>query len=295
MIIFVSSGTPGGFAEIEEKGDLDLFQRIARAELVVHVRVLEGSLKYAKVEVLRTFKGDPPVSELRIAFRDLNWARLPGEDEVVFPDGQEEILFLARNPELRPKEKNRDIFDLYQGRQGRITPPAEGSGIIIEAIETLVALTRADPLTQVESLLGLLRSRNLYLLEAALDEVIRLQGATPAAYADLVALLGQPSPRIRSRALMSIGQIFASGSVEEIERGIGPESARSTLGAVIERARNDEDDSIRARAVATMAAWPFREDVESGLAAIATTDRSQMVRYAAERSLYQMGSAPPRP
>lgn len=283
-----------GFEEIKEAGEIDLFQMIARAEFVLHVRVREGSTKYAKVDLLRALKGNPPAEQLRIAFRDYNWMRPEGQEEIVFFDGQEEILFLVRNPTRKKKEKNRDILDLYRGSRGRITPPAEGSGIIIDALDTLVDLTRADPLSQMDGLLDLLRTSNLYLLEAALDEITRLRAATPANYTDLVALLGQPSPRIRARALLSLEQIFASGQVEEVAMGIGPELARSALGAVIERARNDDDPDIRVRAVAAMAAWPYKGEIESGLAAIAVNDPSQMVRYEAERSLYQLGSSPPR-
>ncbi len=294
LCLLLLCGTGPGFGEIAEAGQLDLFQMIARAELVVHVIVREGSLKYAKVEVKRAIKGEPPAPQLRISFRDESWRRLPGEEAIVFPDGQEEVLFLVRNPLRKKKEKNKDIFDLYLGRRGRITPPAEGSGLIMDALDTLAGLTRADPVTQIDGLLELLRSPNLFLMEAALDEIIRLRAATPASYTDLVALLGRPSPRIRSRALLSIEQIFASGRIEEFERGIGPELARSTLGAVIERARNDEDPDIRVRAVSAMAAWPIKDDIASGLAAIAGTDPSQMVRYEAERSLYQLGRSPPR-
>jgi len=285
---------PRAFAEIEEAGEIDLFQMLARAELVVHARVREGSLKYAHVDVLRALKGEPPAQQLRIAFREHNWTGAQGQDEIVFPEGQEEILFLFRNPSRKKKEKNRDIYDLYRGRKGRITTPAEGSRIIIDALDTLVELTRADPLSQVDGLLALLRSENLYLLEATLDEIIRLRAAIPASYTDLVALLGQPSPRIRARALTAIEQIFASGRVEDEAMGIGPDLASAALAAVIERARNDEEPDIRVHAVAAMAAWPHKDEIESGLAAIAINDPSQMVRYEAERSLFQLGSSTPR-
>lgn len=294
MCLLSCGGLSSGHGEMLETGEIDLFQMLARAELVLHVRVKDGSLKYARVEVLKALKGDPPLQELRIDFRQHNWTGRNGQDDIVFTEGQEEILFLYRNPGRKQKEKNRDIYDLYRGRRGRIETPAEGSGIILDAVEKLVGLTRADPLSQIDGLLGLLRTNNLYLLEAALDEINRMRAATPASYTDLVALLGQPSPRIRGRALLSLEQIFASGRIEDAVIGIGPELARSALGAVIERARNDEDPDIRVRAVAAMAAWPYKGEVESGLAAIAVNDSSQMVRYEAERSLYELGSSPPR-
>src|SRR5437762_13395435 len=94
LLLFLA-GTLLEVAGPEETGELGLFQLIARADLVVHVKIIEGSLKYAMVEVLEPIKGEPPSPRLRIAFRDLNWRRPAGVEAIIFPSGQEEILFLT--------------------------------------------------------------------------------------------------------------------------------------------------------------------------------------------------------
>ena len=293
LLIIISLCIQTGFVaetgEIELAGNLGIFQMIARAELLLHVRVNEGSLKYAKVEVQEAIKGTPPAQQLRIAYREHNWLRQAGTDAIVFPDGQDEILFLIRNPRRKVKEKNKDIFDLFQGRRGRMTLPAEGGGILLEALRRLSDLTQVDPVTQAEGLLALLRSTNPYLLDAALDEVARLRVASPVTFTDLVPLMRNVSPAVRVQALRIVRQVFKSGVVEQESKGVGPDQERTTLDAVMERARNDEDPDVRVSAVAAMAAWPVRSDIEEGLRAIASMDRSQHVRYEAERALFRMG------
>ncbi|HXU11940.1 MAG TPA: hypothetical protein VN898_08245, partial [Candidatus Binatia bacterium] len=64
---------------------LNLFQLVARTDLVVHVRIRSGSLKYAIVDVQESLKGTSPFPVLRIAFRDFNFTRAAGTDAIVFP------------------------------------------------------------------------------------------------------------------------------------------------------------------------------------------------------------------
>ena len=284
VLVVMSSGVPDALPSGESH--LSLFQLIARSSLVVHVRTREGALKYAVVEVLESLKGEPPEQVLRIAFRDLNWRRRPGQDPVVFPDGQEEILFLEQDPRARRKAKYRDLYTLFRGRAGRITVPAEGADIPLEAIRSLVGLTRLDPSSQAEGLLALLTSSNPYMSEAALDEVARLRAATIETLSDLISLLGSPAPGVRIRSLRLFGQVFsasAAGRVDEADPGM----RRTALQEVIERARNDPDAAVRVGAVAAMARWPRFADIESELRAIADFDREQMVRYEAERALFR--------
>ncbi len=266
---------------------LNLFQLIARSELVALVKVRDGSLKYAMVDLVEALKGTAPESHLRIAFRDFNFTRGPGEDTVVFPAGEQEILFLVPYKTPRRKkdlEKFKDIFTLYQGRQGKITLPAEGPEIVLETVRRLAQIARFDAARQIESLTGLLDSPNPYLLEASLSEIERLRAADTTLLAKLISFLGSPSPGLRSRSLRVIAQVFGS------ERANGDETldeARAALAAVLERARNDRAESVRVQAVAAVAAWPKRRDVEGDLRAIAGTDEAQSVRYEAERALFK--------
>ncbi len=285
VLLLSPAGAIAQLGPVPEK--LNLFQLVARSELVAHVRVRSGSLRFAIVEVQESLKGTAPFPVLRIAFRDFNMSRGPGEDSIVFPDGQEEILFLVphgRNARRRKdREKNKNLYTLFRGRQGRLTVPAEGPGVLFQAIRRLSEVSRLDPASQAETLDGLLGGSNPLLLQTALAEIERLQSTRPELLPRLIGILASPSATLRVGSLRVVAQIFASGR-------IGDESldeARAALAAVLERARNDPHESVRAQAVASMAVWPERQDVERDLKAIAGTDPAQAVRYEAEKALFK--------
>ncbi len=173
------------------------------------------------------------------------------------PGPEQEILFLVPFKIPRRKkdaEKFKDLFTLYQGRQGRITLPAEGPEIILEAISRLAQITQYDAARQVEALTALLDSRNPYLVESSLSEIERLEVADTSLLAKLTSFLGSPAPALRTRSLRVITQVFGS------EPPTGDENlddARAALAAVVERARNDADESVRVQAVTAIAAWPI--------------------------------------
>lgn len=285
LLLCVSAAIPEIAQLGPEPEKLNLFQMVARADLVVLVSTHEGSLRFALVDVIEAIKGSAPKPRLRIAFRDFNDHRGPGEDMIVFPNGQKEILFLVpyRTP-VRKKdiEKFKDLFTLFKGRQGRVTLPAEGPEIILGALRRLAEIGRLDAASQVAELKGLLQSSNPFLLEASLSEIERLRAADASSLPAILGLLRLPSPALRALSLKVITQIFSS------EKGTGDEAldeARTALLAVLEKAHNDADESVRVEAVLAAAAWPNRRDVEGDLKAIASDDRAQSVRYEAERAL----------
>ena len=278
----------GAYADSRER--LNLYQMVARADLVVRVRVREGALRYALVDVIEEFRGEAPMDRLRIAFRDFNTARQRKEGAIVFPDGQEEILFLVPYRYVKKKDKHRDLFELLHGAQGRITVPAEGSAALLNALRHLASMVGMDPASQISELKRQIGVHNSYLLETALDELLRMNAGTPDYYPGLIPLLTSPSPGIRVRSIRLIERIFASSLFDPI--GESPDQAGFALAAVIERARNDEVVEVRVWAVRTMAAWPDRQKVEPELRAIAVSDRSQEVRLEAEGILYRQILAP---
>jgi hypothetical protein len=266
---------------------LTLFQMTARSDLVALVKVRDGSLRYALVDLVESLKGQAPASQLRIAFRDFNFSRAPDEDVIVFPAGQQEILFLVPYKVPRKKkdiEKFKDLFTLNHGRQGRITLPAEGSEIALDSIRKLAEISRLDAASQVESFFALLSSSNLTLVQASLSEIERLRAADSTILGQLAALLASPSPGLKAQSLRVIAQVFGSRSTGE-EPNV--DVVRSALAAVVERARNDPEETVRIEAVAAIAAWPRRLDVEGDLRAIAGTDQAQAVRFEAEKALFK--------
>jgi hypothetical protein len=296
LAALVGLGQQAAARAATEPAALNLLQLTARAELVVHVRVHEGALKHALVDVLETLKGSAPAARLRIAFRDLNLRRRPGTPPLVFPDGQEEILFLRPYPARgRREEKNRDLFELAGGAQGRMTVPGEGAPAVLDTVRSLVAIARSEPVEQVRALRGHLSSPNHLLVEAVLQEMERLRAAGPGHYRDLVRLLQSPRASLKRAALRLLTQIFPSPASDtgpyvaaETEAGAPDpeEEARVALASVIERARNDPDESVRAAAVVAMGAWTDPADTDPDLRAIAASDPAQGVRYEAEKILF---------
>jgi HEAT repeat protein len=265
---------------------LTLFQMIARADIVAHVRVKDGEQRLALVDVVTPLKGELPAPQLRIDFRDLNLSP-QGQGMVVFRDGEEYVLFLERLQFRKPSEKKANILELFQGRRGRMLLPAEGNEVTLGAIRSLVPLAQAGPEAQIEGLRGLLSSQNALLLEAALEELARLRAATPDDLPALLKMLGDLSPRIRSGALPLIASLFSGLGRTGTER---TPDERAALALVLERARSDDDVAVRTESVRTLATWPVRDEVVGDLKAISKQDPSQTVRYEAERILFRMGT-----
>jgi hypothetical protein len=266
----------------QEYVPLTLVQIIGRCDAAVHVRVSDGSGKFAIVEVLETLSGPDPGKRLRIDFRDLNLS-LKGQGAVVFEKEEEDVLFLHRPEWKKPSAKNADVFELLHGRRGRLLLPAEGSGIYLETVRRLGSIVKQDPSDQVESLRRLLGSENPFLREAALAEISRLRALTVADLPALIHLIGDASAGLREKSLEQIRIVLHAAEGEEADGG---EERRRALEAARERARIDPDEKVRAAAVRTMSAWNHHEDVVPDLKAIAAIDTSQLVRYEAQRVLF---------
>ena len=280
---------PASAEEIErslEHEPLTMFQMVARSEIVVHARVKDGAGRFAIVDVLSTLKGEAPASQLRIDFRDLNLSP-HGQEMVVFRSEEEYVLFLQKKVWRKPKEKKADIVDLMHGRRGRMPLPAEGWGEIVDSVRQLVPLSQSGPGEQVVGLRGLLTTENAILREAVLDEIRRLRSPSQDDLPVLLRLLGDPSPRIRSRVLPLIAFLFASGGMTGMPE---PPEQKDALGMVLERARSDSDERVRAESVRALGAWSSPKEILGELKAIAQQDPSQLVRYEAERLLFKIQS-----
>jgi len=270
---------------VEHEG-LTMFQMVARADIVVHVRVKEGAARFAIVEVRSALKGEPPGPQLRIDFRDLNLSP-HGQAVVVFRPEEEYVLFLMKKLWRRPKAKNANILDLLHGRRGRMLLSPEGWEGTVDAVRAFVLLAQAGPEEQIDGLSALLPTDNPLLKEATLEELTRLRVAAPKDLPILVRLLGDPSPRIRSRALPLIALQFASAHTDDLR---STSDQREALASVLERARGDQEENVRVESVRTLGAWPKPEEVLGDLLAIARQDPAQKVRYEAERLLFRLKS-----
>jgi len=262
---------------------LTVFQLLARADLVVHVRVKDGAQRYALVDVLETLRGESPAERLRIDFRDLN-LQLRGQDLIVFKTDEEYVLFLEKPNWRKPKEKNRDLYALFHGRRGRILLPPEGLGVPLEAVREMAKLVGRPPEDQVESLRALMIRPNPILRQAVLEELTRMRACSIADLGPLSTLARDPLPAIRGQALATIGVVLKDPGDE-----LSQEPRRIALELCRERARNDAAPSVRIEATRALASWDRRDDVIPDLRAIASVDPDQSVRYEAERVLFLWG------
>jgi hypothetical protein len=264
-----------------ENVPLTLYQLVARSDLLVHVETVDGSGRFAVVKVLEVFKGEPPAQRLRIDFRDYNLSP-HGQAFISFHPGDHDLLFLGRKSWRKPSPKKADIFNLFHGRSGKIALPAEGVEVYLEAAREFAAVSQGAPEAQIEALTQFVGSRNPFLREGAMEELLRLRALTSSDFPRLVSCLKDPAPSTRLLSLRLIDSIF-KGAGESLE---GESSL--ALASVLERAHGDPDETIRAAAVRVLGSWPEVSRIKSDLAAIAERDPSQSVRYEAERILFRM-------
>ena len=285
LIILISIAHLDAAEETTEKSlenvPLTLFQLVARSDLLVHVESLDGSGRFAVVKVLEVFKGEPPARQLRIDFRDYNTSP-HGQALISFHPGDQDLLFLGRKSWRKPSPKKADIFNLFHGRSGRIALPAEGAAVYLEAAREFAAVSQSAPEAQVESLRRFMSSRNSFLREGAMEELLRLRALTSGDFQQLAICLKEPAPSTRLLALSLIDSIFkrAGNSLED--------EASLALASVLERAHGDADPTVRATAVRILGDWPEVSRIKADLKSIAENDPSQSVRYEAERILFRM-------
>jgi hypothetical protein len=281
MLNSISSASEETAEKSLENVPLTLFQLVARSDLLVHVQTIDGAGRFAVVKVLEVFKGEPPASQLRIDFRDYNLS-LHGQAFISFHAGDQDLLFLGRKSWRKPSPKKADIFNLFHGRSGRIALPAEGAEVYLQAAREFAAVSQQAPEAQVEALSQFIGSRNPFLREGAMEELLRLRALTSSDFPQLVSCLKDPAPSTRLLSLRLIDSIF-KGAGEGLEGEVS-----LALASVLERAHGDGDETVRAAAVRILGDWPGVTRIKADLTSIAEHDPSQSVRYEAERILFRM-------
>lgn len=254
------------------------YEMTSRAQVVVSVRVLAGSLKRAKVVVEKVFKGPVESGDLiHISFRDFN-LDLDKENRIEFEDGESYLLFLDPETNLRGEAKRKDRFVLFRGSHGKISLPREGAGVYLEAMETLAQLSRLKDHRELYSRLqGLIRETNPLLLDTGLGEIARLHLMEARMVPEVLPLLRDASPAHRAGALGLLAQLFASP--EERDQAAGLEER--VVGVIQVLGRNDPSEEVRVAAVRALGVWG-EEGIEETLKEIAAQDPAQAVRYEAQ-------------
>ena len=284
---------------------LTLYQKTARAELVIRCRAQSDSTRRPPMEVLEVFKGVYPGKILNIVPFEQDYANpKPWLKREVFREGQEYVLFLdsydpdedaAFQPERPPSqahdEKAEHLFVLLNADQGMSAVPPEGAGALIDAVKRFVAiLALGQHDLQAEALRGLLREKNPYLIEAGLEQVARFDLAVEEDVLPLLAILKSPRDSFRAGAVRLLGALGRAAR----EAGREMRARDEIFTTATDRAYNDAAAVVRREAVHAVAAIGG-EGALAVIRAVAERDPDQDVRYAALVALAEIGGGPRLP
>jgi hypothetical protein len=272
---------------------LTLYQKSARAALVVRARAMSDSTRRPPVEILEVYKGIYSSRTLYIVPFLQDYANpKPWLRREVFRKGEEYVLFLnpyEKDPDRAfddtggggkgaEEERPDQLFVVLNADQGMSLLPSEGAVALTEAIRRFVAiLALGQHDLQAEALRGLLTEKNPNLVEAGLSEVERFDLAEPQDLPVLLQLLGSVRAEFRGASLRVIGQICRAMRVSGREL----RERQEIFTKVVDRAYNDQEPSVRSDAVGTLADLGGTDTV-AVLRAVSDRDPDQQVRYRAQ-------------
>ncbi|HEY3175712.1 MAG TPA: hypothetical protein VGK94_08120 [Candidatus Polarisedimenticolia bacterium] len=276
-----------GIAEVEP---LTLFQKAARAPLVLRARSLSDSTRRPQVEVLHIFKGSCPARVINIVphFED-NGSPTPWLKREVFLRGEESMLFLTPYVRDDGKEEGPDIFSVLGADQGKLSIPAEGAGALEDALTRFVSiLSLGQHDRQGTALRALLREKNPYLIEAGLEECGKFRLGLKEDIESILHLTGDRRPDFRAGALTLLAQIVEDSNASSVPTSsLDATAAASLMDHVAAAALLDAEESVRRRAVGVLEAIGGQAALAL-LETIGKADPSQSVRYEAQVAAYRM-------
>ena len=268
---------------------LTVFERMARADLVIRARTLDGAMRFADCEVLEVVRGAYPSQRIQIAFRLDNMLRPNWDDRIVFDDGVESILLLAPAIDAAGAPLGPDKFSLVGGFFGKIDLPPEGAEAHIQAFRKMgEILGLTDIHAAWEAYRALLGETNPYLIETGFHEVLKFRLGNQAMVPVLLGHLESRHDAFRGDALGVLAQIFESGK----RRGTRLDNEDHVVARILTAAITDDNPDVRVRAVRALQAFG-RPEILPPLREVAKDDPSQHVRYQASLSLYQLGHGGP--
>ena len=283
--------TTGGvlFAVTEPPPDpihFGLYEWMATAPIVVAADVLADDGKFVIAKTIAPVKGAKSASgTFEVDVREANRDRDEGVKALDVVKGKA-YLFLLR-PSSRGKKEPNPVFALERGVQGVRELPAEGSQATVDAAVRLGAIQerRSDELLWA-SLPDFLQDENPVLVDAALELYVKFHRESASLIPIVEPLIEHPRPDFRRRAALLLGRTIVRPGAEAL-----PERSE-IIGALIGRARRDDDASVRREATIALSALPDL-GVEETLRTIAADDPDQDVRLEAEKSLYARRQAVP--
>jgi len=266
---------------------LTVYERMARADLVIRARTVDGAMRFADCQVLEVLRGEYPTERIQIAFRLDNMLRVNWDDRIAFDDGVESILLLTPAIDAAGEPLGPDKYSLVGGFLGKIDLPPEGAEAYIQAFRRMgQILALPDIHAAWQAHRELLSEHNPYLIETGFHEVLKFRLGNEAMVPVLLDHLESRHDNFRGDALAVLAQIFESGH----RHGARLDNEDHVVARILTAAISDDNPDVRVRAVQALQAFG-RPEVLPPLRAVAKADPSQHVRYQASLSLYQMGQS----
>lgn len=272
-----------------ERIDLDLYEKIALAPLVVRGEVEGEPQRFARVRVLEVLRGEYEAPRLEIAFRLINFERPWWQDKISFREGEEALLFLVPMQGSRREEARGDRFILFKGPEGKVTLPAEGRQAWLDASRRLAALSGiAEPRDLFDSLRALTADPNPLLVEVGLRQVRKHDLADERLVPTLLEIVKRPEGRFRAEALD-----LAADLIEKPAGGGRPLAARDHLVSLASLLADEAPEVATRRAAVRVLASDGTPAARAKLQAISEADPSQDVRYEAAVAAYRLSLSAP--
>lgn len=269
------------YAEIQK---LTLFEKVARAPLVVRATITDGEDQKAQARNLETVTckiPECPGENFRIAFRLDSFLRRPWEDKIEFHTGEEVFLFLRKFTKQDGDEAPADLYTLMWGSEGKVVLPPEGAQAFEDAVRNFHAIAKEeDPVKQEEAFVAGIRGKNPFVIEASFQELLEQFMGDLSLVPDLTGYFNHQRADFRVLAMRLLARILDDARVSGTEIPDEAELANDLRG----RAALDPAAEFRVEAVRALAALGGVES-KSLLERLSKEDPSQLVRYEAARRL----------
>jgi hypothetical protein len=267
-----------------QAGTLTMYERMAQADLVVHVRIIDGKLRLAECEVLEVLKGSYEAKKLFVAFRADNMSRARWRDRITFEDGATSLLLLVPALDEMGQPKSPDRFRLVGGVYGKVDLPKEGADAYIQAFRRLGEILEMTDIHQIwQAHRKLILETNPYLVETGFAEILKFRLGNEAMVPTLLDYLDSRHDRFRASSMAVLSQIFHRA--HRTEQPLGNED--HVVARLLTVAIEDPSPEVRVAAVRALHAYG-RPDIVSALERVARQDPSQDVRYEATLSVYRL-------
>jgi hypothetical protein len=273
-----------GSVESAQAATRTMYERLAYAELAVHVRTIDGSLRLAECQVLGVLKGSYRGEKLFVSFRSIVDNPAGGGPRATFPDGDESILLLMPSVNAEGQPHGFDRFRLVGGIAGKIDLPKEGAPATINAVRRLASIQGLADIHQIwAAQRQLIHENNPYLIEAGFAQILKFRLGNPEMVPTLLEYLDSRDDGFRQAALQVQAQIFRKSQ----SRGEPLGNEDHVVARLLTVTSEDPTPGVRVAAVQALHAYG-RPDIVAALEQVAREDPSQDVRYAATVSAYRL-------